>query len=96
MTNLEILKDILKRIAALPVHPIGDARNIACIEFAKREAAEALQVANELSTDAHCALASRIFGVPVDKVSPTQRRYAKVVSVDALYGMSLHSKGDDV
>ncbi len=38
--------------------------------------------------DIHAATASRIFGVPLDGVTPTMRRLAKVVNFGIVYGLS--------
>ncbi|MBS0303640.1 MAG: DNA polymerase I, partial [Proteobacteria bacterium] len=38
--------------------------------------------------DVHRATASEVFGVPVEQVSPEQRRYAKVINFGLIYGMS--------
>jgi DNA polymerase-1 len=37
--------------------------------------------------DVHRATASEVFGVPVEQVSPEQRRYAKVINFGLIYGM---------
>lgn len=37
--------------------------------------------------DVHRATASEVFGVPVDAVTPEQRRYAKVINFGLIYGM---------
>ncbi len=38
--------------------------------------------------DVHAATASKIFGIPVEKVSPDQRKMAKTVNFGIMYGMS--------
>jgi len=38
--------------------------------------------------DIHNATASEVFGVPIDKVTPLQRRHAKAVNFGLIYGMS--------
>jgi DNA polymerase-1 len=38
--------------------------------------------------DVHAATASKVFNVPLDKVTSEQRRFAKVVNFGVLYGMS--------
>jgi len=38
---------ILRKIIALPQHPCDDARNLSCLEIAKRLASEALEIAEE-------------------------------------------------
>ncbi|MFZ9346928.1 MAG: DNA polymerase I, partial [Burkholderiaceae bacterium] len=40
--------------------------------------------------DVHRATASEVFGVPLDQVSPEQRRYAKVINFGLIYGMSAY------
>ena len=49
---------------------------------------EALLKAFHDGLDVHRATASEVFGVPVDQVSPEQRRYAKVINFGLIYGMS--------
>lgn len=39
--------------------------------------------------DVHAAVASRVFGVPEDKVTPDMRRRAKVINFGILYGMGV-------
>ncbi|WP_334135979.1 DNA polymerase I, partial [Tepidimonas sp.] len=38
--------------------------------------------------DVHRATAAEVFGVPVDQVTPEQRRYAKTINFGLIYGMS--------
>lgn len=38
--------------------------------------------------DIHAATASRVFGVPLDKVTPNQRRHAKAINFGIVYGIS--------
>jgi DNA polymerase-1 len=40
--------------------------------------------------DVHRATASEVFGVPLDEVTPTQRRYAKVINFGLIYGMGAY------
>ena len=40
--------------------------------------------------DIHAITAAEAFGVPLDQVTPTQRRHAKVINFGVLYGMSPH------
>ncbi|MBU1046351.1 hypothetical protein KKH36_01050 [Patescibacteria group bacterium] len=41
--------------------------------------------------DVHSAVASRIFGVPLDKVNSSMRRKAKIVNFGMIYGMGVNS-----
>ena len=40
--------------------------------------------------DVHRATAAEVFGLPPDRVSPEQRRYAKVINFGLMYGMSAY------
>jgi DNA polymerase-1 len=40
--------------------------------------------------DIHTKTASEVYGVPIDKVTKTQRRNAKIINFGVLYGMSPH------
>ena len=40
--------------------------------------------------DIHAKTAAEVYGVPIDEVTPVQRRRAKVVNFGVLYGMSQH------
>lgn len=40
--------------------------------------------------DIHAKTASEVYGIPIDKVTKTQRRNAKVINFGVLYGMSPH------
>lgn len=46
--------------------------------------------------DIHAVTASRVFDVPLEKVSSNQRRMAKVVNFGIIYGMSSFSLGQDL
>ncbi|MBP5495537.1 MAG: DNA polymerase I [Lachnospiraceae bacterium] len=46
--------------------------------------------------DIHAVTASKVFNVPIDEVSPSQRRAAKVVNFGIIYGMSSFSLGQDL
>ncbi|MDO8591252.1 MAG: DNA polymerase, partial [bacterium] len=41
--------------------------------------------------DVHTAVASEVFGVPVDKVHPDMRRKAKVINFGVMYGMGVNA-----
>jgi DNA polymerase-1 len=45
------------------------------------------------NADIHTTTASRVFGVPEDKVDPFQRRFAKVVNYGLAYGMEAYGLG---
>ncbi len=49
---------------------------------------ETLMEAFRREEDIHARTASEIFGVPMDKVTPTMRREAKVINFGIIYGMS--------
>lgn len=42
------------------------------------------------ANDIHTMTAAEAYGIPVDQVTPTQRRHAKVINFGVLYGMSPH------
>ena len=46
--------------------------------------------------DIHTATASQVFGVPVETVTPLQRRHAKAVNFGIVYGISEFSLADDI
>jgi len=46
--------------------------------------------------DIHSVTASKVFNVPIDEVTPSQRRSAKVVNFGIIYGMSSFSLGQDL
>ena len=46
--------------------------------------------------DIHTATASQVFGVPVEKVTPLQRRHAKAVNFGIVYGISEFSLAEDI
>jgi DNA polymerase-1 len=45
---------------------------------------------NDDSVDIHTKTAADAYGIPIDKVTPNQRRNAKVINFGVLYGMSPH------
>src|SRR5204863_4761806 len=47
-----------------------------------------LERAFDEGADIHRATAAEIFGVPIDHVTPDQRRYIKAVNFGLIYGMS--------
>jgi DNA polymerase-1 len=47
----------------------------------------------ERNADIHTTTASRVFGVPEEKVDPFQRRFAKVVNFGLAYGMEAYGLG---
>jgi DNA polymerase-1 len=51
---------------------------------------ENLLAAFRAGKDIHQATAAEIFGVPLEKVSSEQRRYAKVINFGLIYGMSAY------
>ena len=46
--------------------------------------------------DIHTATASQVFGVPMDEVTPLQRRHAKAVNFGIVYGISEFSLAEDI
>lgn len=46
--------------------------------------------------DIHTATASQVFGVPVEEVTPLQRRHAKAVNFGIVYGISEFSLAEDI
>ncbi len=46
--------------------------------------------------DIHTATASQVFGVPVENVTPLQRRHAKAVNFGIVYGISEFSLAEDI
>lgn len=47
-------------------------------------------------TDVHAATAAQVFGVPVESVTPLQRRHAKAVNFGIVYGISEFSLAEDI
>ncbi len=47
-------------------------------------------------TDIHTVTAAQVFGVPVDQVTPLQRRHAKAVNFGIVYGISEFSLAEDI
>lgn len=46
--------------------------------------------------DIHAATASQVFGVPIEAVTPLQRRHAKAVNFGIVYGISEFSLAEDI
>ena len=46
--------------------------------------------------DIHAATASQVFGVPMEEVTPLQRRHAKAVNFGIVYGISEFSLAEDI
>lgn len=46
--------------------------------------------------DIHTATAAQVFGVPVEEVTPLQRRHAKAVNFGIVYGISEFSLAEDI
>lgn len=55
-----------------------------------------MQEAFRSGMDIHTVTASQVFGVPVDAVTPLQRRHAKVVNFGIVYGISEFSLAEDI
>lgn len=56
----------------------------------------AMQKAFRSGMDVHTVTASQVFGVPVEAVTPLQRRHAKAVNFGIVYGISEFSLADDI
>ena len=46
--------------------------------------------------DIHTATAAQVFGIPVEQVTPLQRRHAKAVNFGIVYGISEFSLAEDI
>lgn len=57
---------------------------------------EALKKAYNEHADIHALTASQVFGVPVDKVTPSMRRSAKAVNFGIIYGISSFGLSKDL
>ena len=57
---------------------------------------QAMQKAFCDRVDIHTATASQVFGVPVEEVTPLQRRHAKAVNFGIVYGISEFSLAEDI
>ena len=57
---------------------------------------KAMQEAFCGGVDIHTATAAQVFGIPVDSVTPLQRRHAKAVNFGIVYGISEFSLAEDI
>lgn len=57
---------------------------------------ETMQAAFCGGVDVHTATAAQVFGVPVEDVTPLQRRHAKAVNFGIVYGISEFSLAEDI
>lgn len=57
---------------------------------------EVMQEAFRGGMDIHTVTASQVFGVPVEAVTPLQRRHAKAVNFGIVYGISEFSLAEDI
>ena len=57
---------------------------------------EAMRSAFINGVDVHTATAAQVFGVPLDDVTPLQRRHAKAVNFGIVYGISEFSLAEDI
>ncbi len=55
-----------------------------------------MQEAFQNGQDVHTVTASQVFGVPVEEVTPLQRRHAKAVNFGIVYGISEFSLSEDI
>ena len=56
----------------------------------------AMQEAFNSGVDIHATTAAHVFGVPVEEVTPLQRRHAKAVNFGIVYGISEFSLSEDI
>ena len=57
---------------------------------------EAMQEAFNSGVDIHATTAAHVFGVPIEEVTPLQRRHAKAVNFGIVYGISEFSLSEDI
>ena len=57
---------------------------------------EVMQQAFCAGNDIHTATAAQVFGVPIESVTPLQRRHAKAVNFGIVYGISEFSLAEDI
>ena len=57
---------------------------------------KAMQEAFNSGVDIHATTAAHVFGVPVEEVTPLQRRHAKAVNFGIVYGISEFSLSEDI
>ena len=69
--------------------PDFSANELRCVASAAHE--ESMLQAFREGMDIHRANASRVFGVPPEEITPFQRRWAKTLSFQILYGGGVHS-----
>ncbi len=74
----------------------GDYNQVELRILAHLSGDEALAEAFRTDTDIHTATASRIFGLPLDQITPGMRRAAKTVNFGVLYGMSPFGLSQDL
>ncbi len=55
-----------------------------------------MQAAFNSGMDIHSVTASQVFGIPVEQVTPLQRRHAKAVNFGIVYGISEFSLSEDI
>ncbi len=55
-----------------------------------------MQDAFQSNLDVHSVTASQVFGVPLEEVTPLQRRHAKAVNFGIVYGISEFSLAEDI
>lgn len=102
LQNIPIKTEYGRRIREAFVAPKG--RVLVAIDYSQIE----LRIAAGLSSDAalvavfkegrdiHTEVASRVFGVPADKVDREMRRRAKVINFGILYGMGANALKDNL
>lgn len=98
LQNIPTRGDIGREIRRAFVAPPGKILvNADYAQFELRLAAELahdqemIEIFNDGKIDVHTATAAANFGIEPEKVTPMQRRAAKVINFGVLYGMSAHS-----
>ena len=90
--------EIRKMFIAKPGHVLVDA------DYSQIELRVLAHIANDSTMqqafadnmDVHTVTASQVFGVPVEQVTPLQRRHAKAVNFGIVYGISEFSLAEDI
>lgn len=96
LQNIPIRTELGRKIrdAFIP----GDGKVFVSADYSQFELRLAAALANDKAmiddfnndVDIHAKTASEVYGIPIDKVTKSQRRNAKVINFGVLYGMSPH------
>lgn len=96
LQNIPVRSDIGRQIRKAFTAPPGHL--LLCADYSQIE----LRILAHLSEDPglleafrndddiHAAVASRVFGVPIDQVTPNQRSYAKTINFGIIYGITAY------